>query len=339
MTWVNPRPGASRDWSRFETIDIREAAARLRGVVHRTPLVPLPCDDRRIDLRGKMENEQVIGAFKARGAWNQVSRLTEAQREAGVVCPSSGNHGKALAWAARRAGVPATIVMPDDAYANKIEACREYGAEVVLIPSRAAAEDECRRREAAGATLIHPYEAERTIQGAGTVGLEIAEDWPDVEVVVIPVGGGGLLSGSALALRGALGARPRIVGAEPRGAPSMCLGLEKGAPVRLDEITTKVQGLCPPFSGGINIEICLETVDRVVVLDDEEIFAAQGRLVADGRAVEPAGAASSAVVLSGHLPEEWLAGRDEQDPLRVVAVVSGGNADPAQLRAIRARTR
>src|SRR4029079_6864715 len=115
------------------------------------------------ELRAKLENRQEIGAFKARGAWNQVSQLSAAEKRAGVVCTSSGNHGKALAWAAQRAGVGATIVMPKNAYANKIQACREFGAEVVLCATRADCESECERRVAAGATLVHPYDAERTV--------------------------------------------------------------------------------------------------------------------------------------------------------------------------------
>jgi threonine dehydratase len=337
LTWVNPRPPAARDWRRFDRIDVRAAAGRLAGVTRRTPLVPIASGDPRLDLRGKMENEQVTGAFKARGAWNQISQLSDAQRRGGVVCPSSGNHGKALAWAAERAGVPAAIVMPEDAYPNKIEACRAHGARVVLTSGRAAADEECRLRVAAGATLVHPYEAERTIEGAGTVGLEIGEDWPDVEVVIVPVGGGGLIAGTSLALRRALGDRVRVVGAEPRGAPSMCLGLHAGAPVTLPAITTKVQGLCPPHSGGVNIEVCRETVDAVLLLDDGDILAAQARLVAAGHVVEPAAAAAAAVVFSGQVPAAWLAGRTATDPLRVCAVVSGGNPDPAQLAAVRGR--
>ncbi|MGD8376533.1 MAG: pyridoxal-phosphate dependent enzyme [Acidobacteriota bacterium] len=336
MSWTNPRTLEERAPQRFAAIDLEDAAARLAGVVRRTALRPIPVGDPRIELRGKMENEQVTGAFKARGAWNQVSRLDPEQRRAGVVCPSSGNHGKALAWAAREAGVHAVIVMPDDAYPNKVEACRELGAEVILVAGRDAAEEICRERVRQGAVLVHPYEAERTLQGAGTVGLEIAHDWPEVEVVAIPVGGGGLLAGSSLALRRELGAAVRILGVEPEGAPSMSLGLAAGRPVPLKRIDTQVQGLCPPYSGEINIAIGLETVDAVALLSDEAIFAAQARLVRAGHRVEPAGAASAAGVLSGGIPAPWLEGRGARHPLRVVAVISGGNADPRQLEGLRA---
>jgi len=312
------------------------AAARIKGIVRRTPLTPFDSGDARVELRLKLECLQETGSFKARGAWNNVARLTEAERRAGVVCPSSGNHGKAVAWAAGRAGVPATIVMPRDAYPNKIQACRDYGAEVVLTDRREQADEVCAERVARGSTLLHPYESERTIEGAGTVGLEIAEDWPEVEVVIVPVGGGGLISGTSLALRRALADKVRVLGAEPAGAPSLHRGIEAGRPVILEKITTVVQGLCPTYSGQINIDICTATLDGVQLLSDAEILAAQARLVrAGGLTVEPAGAAAAAVVLAGHLPRPWLMGRDAARPLRVAAVVSGGNPDPAQIAAVR----
>lgn len=323
-------------WQRFDHLRPADAVPRLVGVVRRTPLVPLACSDPRVELRGKLENRQETGSFKARGAWNNVSQLTDEQRAAGVVASSSGNHGKALAWAAERAGVRAVIVMPENAYPNKIQACRDHGAEVVLAPTREGAEDESRRLVESGLTLIHPYDAERTIQGAGTVGVEIAEDWPEVDVVVVCVGGGGLISGTSLALRQALGARVAILGAEPAGAPSLSRGVATGERCHLDEITTKVQGLCPVFSGQINVDVCRTTLDGIVLLSDEEIFAAQARLVALGEVVEPAGAAATALVDAGKLPEA-LFERADGRPLRVCVVVSGGNPDPAQLDAIRAQ--
>jgi len=321
----------------IDSISFAAAAERLHGVVRRTPLVPFDVGDERIELRLKLECLQETGAFKARGAWNQISQLSAAERAAGVVTVSSGNHGKALSWAAQRAGVRCTVVMPADAYRNKIEACREFGAEVVLGETRALCETLCAERVAAGATLVHPYDAPRTIEGAGTVGLEIAEEWPEVDVVVAPVGGGGLLAGTSLALRQTLGSRLLIVGCEPEGAPSMKLSLERGHAVALERITTKVQGLCPPHSGKLNTEICGRTVDSVVLMSDPQIYAAQAELVLRGGwTVEPAGACSVAVVLQGKLPQLALRGRSISNPVRVVAVVSGGNPDPDQLARLRA---
>lgn len=322
----------------FPEIRPDQAAERIHGVVRDTPLTRFPWAlDPRIELRLKLECLQVTNSFKARGAWNQVVQLSDAEREAGVVTASSGNHGRALAWAAQRAGVRATICMPQDAYPSKIEACRELGAEVLLGETRDEAEALCRERAAAGQVLIPPYDAARTLEGAGTVGLEIAQQWPEVEVVVVCVGGGGLLAGSSLALRRTLGDRVRIYGVEPEGAPAMKRSLAAGAPVRLERIETEIQGLCPPTAGALPVEICKRTVDAVFTLPDAEILAAQEALVAGGWTVEPAGAAATALVLSGGLPSELLEGRSPENPLRVAATVSGGNPDPAQLAALRAR--
>src|SRR5262245_40459914 len=207
-------------------IDVRAAARRLAGVVRETPLQPFPLADARLELRLKLENQQETNSFKARGAWNQISQLTAAERAAGVVTTSSGNHGRAVAWAARRAGIRATIVMPQGTYPNKIEACRAEGAEVVLLPTRQEAEAECARRVAAGAVLVHPYKQARTIEGAGTVGLELARQWPEVEVVLFPAGGGGLVAGSALAIATELSERVQVIAVEPEGAPNLTEALE-----------------------------------------------------------------------------------------------------------------
>ena len=317
-------------WHRFAAIDIDSAARALEGVVRRTDLASFDAGDERIELRLKLENRQETGAFKVRGAWNQIRQLDESAGERGVVACSSGNHGRAVSWAGARVAVPVTIVMPDNAYPNKIQACRDLGAEVVLTPTREGAEEEAARRVAAGATLVHAYDAERTVAGAGTVGLEIAEQWPEVEVVVVPVGGGGLAAGSSLALRRKLGENVRIVAVEPEGAPTLFRALEAGKPVLVSAITTRVQGLCPLDCGSLNHAVLKTTLDCVELLGDEIIFEAQERLVRWGEVVEPAGAAASAFVFD-RLPEAWLVGRSASNPLRVCAVVSGGNPDPAQL--------
>jgi threonine dehydratase len=313
--------------SPLDAVDIAAASRRLVGVVARTPLVPFPSGRPGVELRLKLECRQETGAFKARGAWNQIAQLTPAQRRAGVVTTSSGNHGKALAWAAKRASVKAAIVMPKDAYPNKIQACRDLGAEVLLAPTREGADDLCRERVLAGAVLVHPYDALRTIEGAGTVGLEIQEEWPSVDLVLVPLGGGGLLSGTALAFRGT---GTRVIGVEPAGAPKMTLALARGEPVRLGAITTKVQGLCPPAVGALTLEACRRYVAAVLTLEDAEILEAQRRLVVEGGyVVEPAGAAGVAAFFAGKAPPECV---------RVVAIVSGGNPDPAQLANVRQTT-
>ena len=316
-------------------IDSARAAERIAGVARPTPLEPFDAGRPELELRLKLECLQETGSFKARGAWNNVSQLSEEERGRGVVATSSGNHGRALSWAAARAGVKATIFMPADAYPNKIAACRELGAEVVLTDTRVAAEEACDASVAAGAVRIHPYDEPRTVEGAGTVGLEIARDWPQVEVVVVPCGGGGLIAGSALALHRALGRGVRVFGAEPAGAPTLAEALRAGEPVVIDPITTEVQGLCPLSLGSLNTRIAREHVEGAFPLTDEEIWAAQRRLVREGGwTVEPAGAAAVAAVLVGKLPGELFEGRGAGHPLRVAAVVSGGNPDPAQLERI-----
>ncbi|MEM7306389.1 MAG: pyridoxal-phosphate dependent enzyme [Planctomycetota bacterium] len=316
-------------------IAAEQAAERLRGVVKRTPLQGFDPGDPRLELRLKLECLQETGSFKSRGAWNNISQLTPAEREAGVVATSSGNHGRALAWAANRAGVHATIVMPADSYPNKIQACRDENAEVVLAPTREEAEQICAERVSAGAVLIHPFDAARTVEGAGTVGLEIAEDWPDVEVLVVPVGGGGLVAGSSLTAKRLLGDKVTVVGVEPAGAPSMTLGMAAGKQVFLEQITTEVQGLCPLASGDLNVAIALRCVDHMLTVEDSQVYAAQRELVQAGWTVEPAGAATYAAIRAHLLPPELLEGRSESAPLRIACVVSGGNPDPAQLESLR----
>jgi len=320
---------------RLARIDVEAAARRLAGVVRTTPLAPFDGGDARVELRLKLECEQETRSFKARGAWNNVSQLGPRERAAGVIATSSGNHGKALAWAARRAGVGATIVMPADAYPNKIAACREEGAEVLLAPTRAEAEALCSARVAAGQVLIHPYDAERTVEGAGTAALEVVEEWPEVEVLVVPVGGGGLISGSAIAVKRRLGRRVVVVGVEPAGAATLTAGMAARRPVFLEEITTAVQGLCPLSAGALNVAVALDFVDHVVTLEDDEVYEAQRELVRAGHIAEPAGAAAYAAVRSRRLPRELHEGRSASTPLRVAVIVSGGNPDPAQLERIR----
>lgn len=330
---VHPLTRTSGAWRSYAAIQSSQALGRIQAHVRRTALVRIACGDPRIELRAKLENTQATGSFKARGAWNQIAQLTPAERASGVVCASSGNHGQAVAWAANQAGVAATIVMPANAYANKIAACREHGAEVVLMPTRAQADEEVARRVARGAVLVHPYDAERTLEGAGTVGLEIVREWPAVEVLLVCVGGGGLVAGSSLAARQELGDALRIYGVEPAGAPTLTLGLAAGAPVQ-PEITSKVQGLTPSYSGQVNIAIAATTLDGTILLPDELIFAAQKDLVRMGQKVEPAGAAAYAAAASRSLPEELYRGRSVANPLRVAVTISGGNPDPAQYEGV-----
>ncbi len=315
-------------------IDVEAAARRLTGVVRHTALESFRSPDPRVELRLKLECLQQTNSFKARGAWNQVSQLTTAERDSGVVATSSGNHGRAVAWAARRAGVRSAIYMAADAYPNKIDACRAEGAEVVLAPTRVEAEARCAEAVEAGAVLVHPYKAPRTIEGAGTVGLEIATDWPEVEVVLVPVGGGGLIAGTALALAERLGDEVAVIGVEPEGSPNLTRALEAGRPVVIDPIRTKIQGLCPLDTGEMNLALAARYVEGMITLRDEEILEGQRLLVRAGFTVEPAGAAAFAALVSRALPEELFEDREPSNPLRIACVVSGGNAEPDQLASL-----
>ncbi|MDF1838487.1 MAG: pyridoxal-phosphate dependent enzyme [Planctomycetota bacterium] len=313
-----------QDWNGFwPQLDFAAAGERLRGTILETPLVELPSPGHGIEVLGKMENRQVGRAFKARGAWNQLTQLSEAERGAGVVAVSSGNHGMAVAWASNLQGVPCTICMPENSYASKIEGCRGWGAEVVLRPNRTESEAACAEREAAGATLIHPYDAERTIEGAGTVGFEIARQTEPVDLVLLPIGGGGLAAGSSLALRRAWGDDVTIVGVEPEGAPGMSLALERGESVMLDPVTSEIQGLTSPYAGDRNRRICEATLNATWTLSDAEILDGMGRLQEFGEIVEPAGAAAYAAACHAGkaLGRESVGDR----PFRVLVIVSGGN--------------
>jgi len=317
-------------------IDIHKAALRLQGVIRQTPLEPLDLGDPRLEVRLKLECLQETNSFKARGAWNHMSQLGERAKRAGVVATSSGNHGRAVSWAAKRAGLSATIFMPQNVYPNKLAACEAEGARVVLCASRGDCDVQCDEAIAAGAVDVHPYDAQNTVEGAGTVGLEIAQAWPEVELVFVPCGGGGLLAGVSLAIARELGDEVAVLGVEPEGSTNMSSAMEAGKPVDIDPITTEVQGLCPLNTGDLNLAICQRHVEGMVALEDAEIFAGQRRLVQAGYTVEPAGGAGLGAVLAGAIPEELLAGHDAQDPLRIVCVVSGGNPDPEQLAALRA---
>ena len=341
---------------RFPEIDSRAAAERIAGMVQRTPIVRFPdaWSPDGLEVHGKLECRQETGSFKSRGALNNILQLTDDERARGVVASSSGNHGRALAWAAKRAGVPATIVMPEDAYPNKIEACRAEGAEVVLASDRWRADEIVEEladpKGERRLVWVHPYDRDGTIEGAGTVGLEIAKEMtPAPDVVVLCVGGGGLSAGSALALRRDLGSNVVLLGAEPTGATAMATALREGEPVRLDEITSGVQGLTTPYAGARNVQICAAALDGALDVSDEAIFAAQKLLVSpderhgwSGEVVEPAGAAALAVVrdngfLDAVREVRALRGAPSEasTPLRVCVTISGGNPAPAQLASLR----
>lgn len=308
--------------------DIRAAANRLAGRVHRTPLLTSRSLGERVGatIALKAECLQKTGSFKARGALNRVRSLDADARHRGLVTVSAGNHAQALAWAAAADGVPCTVVMPENASPAKIEASRAYGAEVVLRGDVFDAFDECFRLRDGGLFFVHPFDDEAIIAGQGTVGLEIVEDAPDVEVVVVPVGGGGLLSGIAAAVK-ALRPGARLYGVEPTGAPSLRRALDDGAVVRLDAIDTIADGLAPPSAGERTLAHVQALVDDVVLVSDAQIIDAMRFALERAKLVlEPAGAAAIAGLLAGRVPDVARAS--------VVAVASGGNISAHRLAAL-----
>jgi len=276
----------------------------------------------------KCENLQKTGSFKVRGALNKLSQLSDEERANGVVTVSAGNHAQALAWAARAAGVHATVVMYEAASPAKVEASRGYGAEVVLYGTTGN-DAFARARELAeqrNLTFVHPFDDEHICAGAGTTGLELLEQAEDLDVVVIPIGGGGLITGMLVALKES---RPslRVYGVEPTGAPSTRLSLDRGYAVRLESTNTIADGLAAPMMGELNYSVVRRYVDDVVLIDDATIASGLRDLLFSAKLLaEPAGAAAVAAIVSGTIALK----RGE----RVAAVVSGGNVDSAKLVSI-----
>jgi threonine dehydratase len=302
---------------------IRDAVQRTGSYLHRTPtLSSRTLGDRagvRLDL--KCESFQKTGSFKPRGALNIVLALSAEQRARGLVTVSAGNHAQAVAWAAKVVGVPCAVVMPADAPRSKMDAVRGYGATIVAHPDRATLFDRLREEEArTGATFVHPFDDPVGIAGAGTVGLEIVEQVPDVECVVVPIGGGGLVSGVACAVK-AVRPECRVVGVELEAGPGMTPALAAGKPVPVKRPSTLADGLTPPFVGGIAVEVAQQALDDLVLVTEEEIMEAMRELLVRAKLfVEGSGAAATAALLGGKVTV--------RDGERVVSIISGGNADP-----------
>jgi threonine dehydratase len=307
--------------------DIRAAAARLRGRLHHTPVLSARSLGARanVSLSLKCESFQKTGSFKPRGALNKVLALSGRERARGLVTVSAGNHAQAVAWAAREAAVPCAVVMPEGAPRSKLDAVRGYGAEVILHPDRATLFERLEEVHAArGMTFVHPFDDPVGLAGAGTVGLEIVEDLPQVEVVVVPAGGGGLLAGVASAVH-ALSPGTRVVAVELEAGPGFGPALAAGRPVPVSRPPgTLADGLTPPFVGALPLTIVRELGCAVVAVSEAEIVHAMRMLVTRaGLYVEGAGAAATAAVLAGKVPAPAGA--------RVVAIVSGGNIDIERL--------
>jgi threonine dehydratase len=327
--------GAGEPGSDVTLERIREAAAFLVGRVARTPVLSSSTAARVVRatagvgladgrLYAKAEHLQRTGSFKARGATFRIARLTPAERAAGVIAISAGNHAAAVAVAAGLLDVHAVVVMPSTAVRSKVDACRAYGAEVILAgvdtaESWAAME---RIRDERGLTFIHPFDHPDTIAGQGTMGLEIVEDLPGVDVVVIGVGGGGMSCGVAAAVK-ALRPTARVYGVEPRGSNALALGIAAGVPVSIRPVSV-ADGLNAPFASDATIALGRRLFDDIVLLEDAEILAGlRFALERMKQVLEPAGAAALAAVLFGRVPI--------RDGERVCVIFSGGNVEVARL--------
>ena len=308
--------------------DIRAAAGRIADLVLRTPVIALPHPDRPDDVvHCKAESLQPTGAFKLRGACNTILQVLDQARQRGVVAQSSGNHARAVAWLAHRLGLRAVIVMPDAAPAAKVAAVRALGAEVELVP--AAIRDTRPLELVAEHGYVHvpPYDDLRVIAGQGTVGLELVEQVPDLDVVLVPVSGGGLIAGISAAVT-ALRPGVRVIGIEPELAADASESLREGRQVEWEPertYRTIADGLRTTVLGDHTREHVRRYVDEIVTVSDDQIRAAMRHLAIAGRlVVEPAGAATVAA---------WMYDLVPAGPT-TAAVVSGGSVDPALLSAV-----
>ncbi|MEP7353413.1 MAG: threonine/serine dehydratase [Acidobacteriota bacterium] len=302
--------------------DVRQASIRIQGIAKETPVLRSHTFDATTGISAffKCENFQTGGAFKIRGAANFLRSIPKDDLPRGVVAYSSGNHAQAVAIAARKLGVSATIVMPTDAPKSKLEATRAYGATIVLYDrlteDRAAIGS--RISTETGATLVPPFDHPWIIAGQGTTALELIEEVPDLDAIVVPIGGGGLMSGCSIAAKH-LSPNIRVIGVEPETANDAFLSLAAGKRVEISPPDTIADGLRVPVTSPLTFSFIQQNVERVVLVSDDEIRAAVKWLLLRMKIlVEPSGAASVATALAGKLP---------QDVKRVGFVLSGGNVD------------
>lgn len=309
--------------------DIAAAGRRIQPHIHRTPVISSTRLGNRaggVHLTLKCESMQRTGSFKARGALNAMMQLSHAEKAKGVVTVSAGNHAQALAWAAGMVGSECIAVMPEGASASKVEATQGYGGKVELVGGeKARAFERAQQIASEGRVMVHPFEDPRVAAGQGTVGLELLEQCADMSTIVIPIGGGGLISGVAIAIKSA---RPdvRIIGVEPVGAATMRKSLDAGSPQQIS-VDTVADGLAAPMVGAMTLEATQKHVDDVVLVTDEEILSAMRDLLVYAKlVVEPAAAAGVAALLGGKV----TADRGSS----VVAILSGGNVDVTRLKSL-----
>lgn len=303
------------------TLDkIYHASYVLKDVIRKTSLVKAQNISDECEVYLKPENLQITGSFKVRGSGYKISQLTPEEKERGVIACSAGNHAQGVALAATKYGIKSLICLPDGAPISKVEATKAYGAKVCMVKGvyDDAYNEACRLRDEKNYTFIHPFDDENVIAGQGTIGIEIINDLSDVDAVICAIGGGGLISGVACAIK-SLNPNIKVYGVQAEGAPSMYQSIREGKPVRLDSVSTIADGIQVKEPGEHTFKYVQKYVDDIVTVTDDEISSAILKLIETQKMVsEGAGAAPVAAVMFNKLP---LKGK------KVVCVVSGGNID------------
>ena len=303
------------------TIDnVYRASNALKGVIRKTDVIYAPKLRDGVDLYLKTENLQVTGSFKVRGAYYKMTRLSAEEKERGVIACSAGNHAQGVALAAKKNGIKAVICLPDGAPISKVEATKSYGAEVCLVEGvyDDAYNKALALRDEMGYTFIHPFNDEDVVAGQGTIALELIEQLPDLDAVIVPIGGGGLISGIAYTIK-TVNPRVKVYGVQAAGAPSMKNAVERGALEELTSVSTIADGIAVKKPGDLTYEICSKYVDGIVTVSDDEISAAILALMEQHKLVtEGAGAVAVAAAMFDKID---LKGK------KAVCVLSGGNID------------
>ena len=303
------------------TLDkIYQAAYVLKDVVRETDLVPSPKINPKSEVYLKTENLQLTGSFKVRGAGFMISQLSKEEKEKGVIACSAGNHAQGVALAAQKYGIKSVICLPDGAPISKVEATKSYGAEVVMVKGvyDDAYNHALKLRDEKGYTFVHPFDNEDVIAGQGTIGLEILNNLNNIDAIVVPIGGGGLISGIAYAVK-QLSPKTKVYGVQAEGAASMFRSVKDGKRGKLPSVSTFADGIAVKEPGVNTFEICSKYVDDIVTVSEDEISSAILALIEQHKMIaEGAGAVSVAAVMFNKLPVENK---------RVVCVVSGGNID------------
>lgn len=316
-------------WRDVTLDDVHHARERIMPHLHRTGVITSATLSRMTDtdLALKTEMFQKTGSFKSRGALNAAMQLSDEQKARGVITMSAGNHGQGIAFAASLVGCKAVVFMPEGAVPTKVDAIRGYGAEAMFAESmNTLADTMTAYQHEHDLTFISPFDDPHIVAGQGVIGLEILEDVPDVETIVVPIGGGGLISGIAMTVK-SLKPDVRIVGVEPEGANIVKRSLEAGRPLKAEKIETIADGLAAPYSGNLTQAIIEHYVDDVVLVSEEEIAHSLRTILSRTKLlVEPSGAAATAALLAGKA--------GTRSGGKTVSVLSGGNVDFEKLRMI-----